>query len=233
MSGPSQLPLALPHTPNYKRDDFIRGPSNQAALRLIESWPDWRQPIVLLSGPPGAGKTHLTHIWSERAAGEIFAAAELQDERVLRHLAARRALAIEDVQPEQVPETGLFHLINSVRELGSTLLLTSRSPAEDWRVELPDLRSRLRQAASVALGAPGDELLRQVLVKLFADRQLMVEKPVIDYLIARMERSLGAAIGLVETLDERALAGGRRITRPMAAEIMANAAETEEFADRQ
>jgi len=233
MSGPSQLPLALPHTPNYEREDFMRGPSNQAALRLIESWPDWPQPIVLLSGPPGAGKTHLTHIWSGLAAGVIFTAAELQDKLVLPHLTAKRALAIEDLQPEQVPEAGLFHLINSVRELGGTLLLTSRSPAEDWRVELPDLRSRLRQAASVALGAPEDELLRQVLVKLFADRQLVVEKPVIDYLISRMERSLGAAIALVETLDKRALAGGRRITRAMAAEIMRNAAETDEFADRQ
>jgi chromosomal replication initiation ATPase DnaA len=233
MSGPSQLPLALPHSPNYEREDFMRGPSNQAALRLIESWPDWPQPIVLLSGPPGAGKTHLTNIWSALAAGEILPALELQDKRVLPHAAAKRALAIEDVQPEQVPEAGLFHLINSVRELGGTLLLTSRRPAEDWRVELPDLRSRLRQAASVALGAPEDELLRQVLVKLFTDRQLVVEKPVIDYLVSRMERSLGAAIGLVEMLDKRALAGGRRITRAMAAEIVASAAETEEFADRQ
>src|SRR3954468_10763701 len=104
MSGPTQLPLALPHTPNYAREDFMRGPSNQAALRLIESWPDWPQPIVLLSGPPGAGKTHLTHIWSERAAGDIFTAAELQDERMLQRLASRRALAIEDVHSEQVPE---------------------------------------------------------------------------------------------------------------------------------
>ena len=233
MSGPSQLPLALPHTPNYEREDFMRGPSNQAALRLIDSWPDWPQPIVILSGPAGAGKTHLAQIWSGLAAGVILPAQGLRDERLLPHVAERRAIAIEDLRPEQVPEAGLFHLINSVRELGGTLLLTSRSPAEDWRVELPDLRSRLRQAASVALGAPGDELLRQVLVKLFADRQLVVEKPVIDYLISRMERSLGAAIGLVETLDKRALAGGRRITRAMAAEIMASAAETEEFADRQ
>ena len=82
-----------------------------------------------------------------------------------------------------VPEQALFHLINRVVEARSTLLLTSRSAAEDWRISLPDLRSRLRLAAPAALGAPDDELLRQVLVKLFADRQLIVDKPVIDYLL--------------------------------------------------
>lgn len=233
MSSPAQLPLALPHTPNYDRENFIRGRSNEVALRLIESWPNWPQPIVLLNGPAGAGKTHLTHIWSGLAAAEIFSAAELQREPELAHAAAGQALAVEDIDPRQVPEAGLFHLINSVREMGGTLLVTSRGPSESWRVELPDLRSRLRQAASAALGAPEDELLRQVLVKLFADRQLLVEKTVIDYLISRMERSLGAAIGVVEALDKRALAGGRRITRAMAAEIVARGAEAEEFADRQ
>ena len=106
------------------------------------------------------------------------------------------ALAVEDVPPDAVPEAALFHLINSVRELGGSLLLTSRSQAEDWQVGLPDLRSRLRLAAPVALGAPDDELLRQVLVKLFADRQLVVDKPVIDYLISRMERSLERRSGV-------------------------------------
>ena len=125
-------------------------------------------------------------------------------------VSAGGALAVEDVAPEAVPEAALFHLINSVREVGGSLLITSRTPAEEWRVSLPDLRSRLRLAAPVALGAPDDELLRQVLVKLFADRQLVVDKPLIDYLISRMERSLSAAVALVEALDREALAAGRR-----------------------
>ena len=108
-------------------------------------------------------------------------------------------------------------------------------PPEDWHVELPDLRSRLRLATPVALGAPEDELLRQVLVKLFADRQLLVDKPVIDYLIARMERSLSAAVRLVDALDRAALSAGRRITpadwRPESSPSPAETAEA--FADRQ
>ena len=133
-----------------------------------------------------------------------------------------------------MPEAALFHLFNDVREHGGSLLITSRDRTEDWRVDLQDLRSRLRLATPVALGAPEDGLLRQVLVKLFADRQLLVDKPVIDYLVARMERSLSAAVRLVDALDRAALSAGRRITRPMAAGILAQSAEpTDEFADRQ
>ncbi len=234
MPGPSQLPLALPHAPNYGREDFMPGPSNSVALRLIESWPVWSSPVVLLTGPSGSGKTHLAHIWAAQANAEIVQAAALAVEHVTPRVAAGGAIAVEDVVPHAVPEALLFHLINSVRELGGSLLLTSQSQAEEWRVTLPDLRSRLRLAAPVALGAPDDDLLRQVLVKLFADRQLVVDKPVIDYLISRMERSLSAAVDLVGAIDKEALAAGRRITRSVAAAVLAGVAGTnEEFADRQ
>jgi chromosomal replication initiation ATPase DnaA len=229
--GPTQLPLVLPHAPSLGREDFMPGTSNSAALKLIEAWPDWPSPAVLLTGPSGSGKTHLAHIWAARAGASIVDAAAL---RADDPLPASASIAVEDVRAEAVPEAALFHLFNSVREHGGSLLITSQSRAEDWSVSLADLRSRLRLAAPVALGAPEDGLLRQVLVKLFADRQLLVDKPVIDYLVARMERSLSAAVRLVEALDRTALSAGRRITRPMAAEVLAQSPETpEEFADHQ
>ena len=229
MSGRTQLPLALAHAPSYGRDDFMVGPSNAAALHLIETWPDWPSPIVLLTGPQCSGKTHLVHIWAALAGAEIHSGAVLQ-----MHVAPDARIAVDDLAPIGIPEDALFHLLNSVRETGGSLLITSRYAAEDWAVSLPDLRSRLRLASPVALGAPEDDLLRQVLVKLFADRQLLVEKPVIDYLMTRMERSFSAAVTLVEALDGAALAAGRRITRPMAAQVLAQSFERPgEFADRQ
>jgi len=229
LGAPKQLPLALSHDPQYGREEFVVGPSNATALRLVESWPDWPSPVLVLSGPRGSGKTHLAHIWSNRAGAEILAATALADPNAPPHL--RRAIAIEDIDAAAVTDQALFHLINRVVEARSTLLLTSRSAAEDWSINLPDLRSRLRLATPAALGAPDDELLRQVLVKLFTDRQLIVDKPVIDYLLLRMERSLSAAVGLVEALDRAALAEARRITRPMAAQILSGNNAT--FADRQ
>jgi len=230
---PTQLPLALPHAPSLGREDFMPGASNLAALRLVEAWPDWPSPVVLLSGPEGSGKTHLAHIWAARAGAPIVEAAALWAEDFMP-FAPGRALVLEDVDAEAVPEAALFHLFNSVREQGGSLFVTSQLPAEDWHVELKDLRSRLRLATPMALGAPEDALLRQVLVKLFADRQLLVDKPVIDFLVARMERSLSAAGRLVDALDRAALAAGRRVTRPMAAGILAEAPEVvAAFAERQ
>ena len=211
----------------------MTGPSNSAALRLIESWPDWPAPVVLLTGPSGSGKTHLAHIWAAKANAGIVPASALSLDSGVPGLSPGGAVVVEDVLPDAVPEAALFHLINSVREVGGSLLLTSRSQPDDWRASLPDLRSRLRLAAPAALGAPEDDLLRRVLVKLFADRQLVVDKPVIDYLISRMERSLSAAVSLVEALDHAALAAGRRITRAMAAGILAETVVSGEFADQQ
>jgi chromosomal replication initiation ATPase DnaA len=233
VSDPQQLPLVLPHTPNLGREDFIVGSSNNEALTLIEAWPDWPSPALIVSGPSGSGKTHLAHIFAARAKADIVEAVTLGGDSALLSNTTP-SIVVEDVQGDHVPEASLFHLFNSVRERGGSLLITSRNRTEEWLVSLEDLRSRLRLATPASLGAPDDALLRQVLVKLFADRQLLVEKPVIDYLVARMERSLSAALRLVEMLDRAALSAGRRITRPMAAEILSAAPELpEEFADRQ
>ena len=228
-----QLPLALGHLPEYGRDSFLIGQSNRAALSLVETWPNWPAPVVVLSGPAGSGKTHLAHIWAARVGAGWLTAADLRSGSPVP-LPSGGGLVVEDVDGHDPPVQALFHLINSAKESGASLLLTSRVPAAGWRVALPDLRSRLRMAAPATLHEPDDDLLRQVVVKLFADRQLTVDKPVLDYLVLRMERSLSAAAALVEALDREALAAGQRITRPMAGRILAGAGGAAgEFADRQ
>ncbi len=97
-----------------------------------------------------------------------------------------------------------------------------------WPVDLPDLRSRLKAATVVEIGEPDDELLSQVIVKLFADRQLFVDEKLVVYIVARMERSLEAAQTLVERLDRLALARGSRITRALAQEVMGEMVSGEE-----
>ena len=87
----------------------------------------------------------------------------------------------------------------------------------DLDIKLPDLRSRIRALPVAEIFAPDDALLRAVLVKLFADRQLAVEPNVIDYVLVRMERSTEAAQRLVDTADRLALEMQRAVTRPVAA----------------
>jgi chromosomal replication initiation ATPase DnaA len=222
MGAVGQLPLSLAHPPNYRRDDFVVAPSNAAALALIERWPDWPSPVVTLTGPAGSGKTHLVRIWAAAAAATIVAAAGLG----AASLPENGPVAVEDVGGD-LAETALFHLVNEVAERGQHLLLTAREPPERWPIALPDLKSRLRLATPAAVGAPDDDLLRRVLVKLFADRQLLVERSVIDYLLNRMDRSFAAAAALVDSLDRAALAEGRRITRALAARFVGETAPPE------
>jgi chromosomal replication initiation ATPase DnaA len=132
------------------------------------------------------------------------------------------ALVIEDAT-SHLDERALFHLINLMRQQDAFVLMTARTPPAMWRVELADLASRLRAIPAVQLRPPDDALLRAVMVKLFADRQLAVDEALITYLSTRIERSFAAARAAVEELDREALRQKRAVTRALAAELLGQA----------
>ena len=133
----------------------------------------------------------------------------LSHPRIKRHLRGSR-----------LDEKALFHLLNLAREQESWLLLTARMPPASWPIALPDLRSRALALPMVEIGHPDDRLLHLVLVKLLSDQQLATDPGVVDYLSARMERSLGTARSLVGCLDRLSLEHARPITRALAAEAL-------------
>jgi chromosomal replication initiation ATPase DnaA len=217
--APRQLALALAHDESFAREDFLAGGSNADALKLIERWPDWPDRVLALVGPEGAGKSHLAAIWAEVSGARRLSARALGETDLL-HALATGALVVEDVGSD-LNERALFHLINLVREEEAYLLITAHAPPGRWSVALPDLASRLRAIPAVTLTAPDDALLRAVLLKLFADRQLGVDESLISYLVTRIERSFAAARAAVETLDHEALRLKRPVTRALAAEVLA------------
>ena len=218
-AAPRQLALALPHAESFAREDFLPGPSNQAALALIERWPDWPARAAALIGPEGSGKSHLAAMWAN-SAGARFLAARALGMTNLTSALATGALVVEDLIPGQFDERALFHLINLAREEEAYLLLTAQTAPAGWRIALSDLVSRLRAIPAVMLSPPDDALLRAVLIKLFADRQLTVDESLIAYLTTRLERSFAAARAAVETLDGEALGRKRPVTRALAAEVL-------------
>lgn len=215
----SQLALDLELPPHFGRDDFLAAPPNEAALQMIEAWPDWPDQLMLLLGPPGSGKSHLAAIWAARAEADTISAKSLAAAD-LRALAARPALVLEDADEIGAAEATLFHLINMARERKTSLLLTARQRPDLWGLATADLLSRLRLAPAVELGPPDEALLNAVLVKLFCDRQLSVDAAVVDYIALHIDRSLDLARRVVALLDREALARGRKVTRAMARELL-------------
>lgn len=219
-----QLGLDLPTATSFGREDFLVSPSNAAAHALFEAWPAWADRVLLLLGPTGAGKSHLAAIWAAQSGATTVSAEELSLDS-LPELAAAPALVVEDADRIGPREAELFHLLNLVRGVEGEanipwLVLTARSWPDSWGLATRDLLSRLRLAPAVEIGEPDDDLVRAVLVKLFQDRQLAVDTSVVDYLALRIDRSLGAARTIVEAIDREALARGRGVTRPIAAEVL-------------
>jgi chromosomal replication initiation ATPase DnaA len=214
-----QLALELPHAESFRRDDFLPNPANEAALALVDVWPEWPGSSAAIAGPSGSGKSHLAAIWAERSGARITDAASLRNGEVQRALVTG-ALVIEDFSIDTVDQTAIFHLFNLARETSSFLLFTVNSRLDLEGAAIPDLASRLRVVPVFQLAPPDDALIAAVLVKLFADRQMTIDEDTVAFLLPRMERSLASAKSIVDRIDRAALSRGRRITRALASEVL-------------
>jgi chromosomal replication initiation ATPase DnaA len=216
---PRQLALSLSHVESFAREDFLGGPPNAAGLALVDAWPDWPGRTVVLTGPEGSGKSHLAAIWAS-AAGARLVSARVLDVAAIPDALATGALVVEDIVAQQFDEPALFHLLNLAREDNAFVLLTSRTKPACWRLAVPDLASRVNALPLIGLTPPDDALLRAVLVKLFADRQVTIEENLVAYIGTRIERSVAAARAVVSRLDMEAMRRKRPVTRALAAEVL-------------
>jgi len=211
-----QLPLDLAHSPALEREDLVMSASNALAVELVDAWPEWPGPFLVLVGPEGSGKSHLARIWAARSGANVVALGELRADLP----PPSKNLVIEDAIPGKIPEQALFHVLNHIRSEGGACIITSRHLPAAWCVSLPDLDSRLRAAQLAQIGEPDDALLGAVMLKLFSDRQIVPPPGVVNFILTRMERSLAATRRIVAEIDREVLARGGRITKPVAADVL-------------
>jgi chromosomal replication initiation ATPase DnaA len=217
------LTLPIFRAARFAEADFRLAPSNADAwawLRRTREWPNRR---LALWGEAGRGKTHLLHVWAERNGAGICTGPELIGvPEVSAGVAVDDADAVAD-------ETALLHLLNAAAESGLPILLAARAPPARWPLRLPDLVSRLRAITAVEIGPPEDALLRILLARLLAERQLRPSEPVQDWLVRRLPRSAAALRDAVERLDTAALDRHRNITVRFAADVLADTLAPEEL----
>ena len=223
MTAGPQLVLAFDHRPSLSGDDFLVAPNNAEAVRWIDRWPDWPGPALVVCGPSGCGRTHIAHVFRTRSGARAITPADLAAAEARTVLGDARAIVLDDADTMAGPELErrLLHLYTAVEQEGRTMLLTACSAPSRWPIALADLSSRLKAAPAVEIGPPDDALIAAVLVKLFSDRQLRVTDEVIEYALARMDRTVDAARRLVAAADSTALAERRNITVPLVRRILA------------
>jgi len=218
-----QLPLALSGQDGFNLDNLVITKTNAAIFDALASWPDWRESVSVLIGAEHTGKSHMAACWADQARARQFSPNDL--DAAIDVAADGVPILIEDMAANNFTETTFFHLLNSVREARlrhqqASLLITSRSHPVDWQVKLADLASRLRAIRLLEMPPPDDLLLRAIVTKLFADRQLRVEPHVIRYSVTRMERSIAAAVRFVAEIDRAALARKSNINIKLASQIL-------------
>jgi chromosomal replication initiation ATPase DnaA len=219
-----QLALPFGFTAHYDAASFLEDDSNAAARAWLDApWPEGR---LALWGGGGSGKTHLLHVWTARTGAIFMPGPGLRTSMLqgLLETPAAGGLAVDDA--DHAPEEPLLQLLNAAREAGRPVLLAAREAPSRWHTALPDLASRLRATAAVALDAPDDAMLRALLARLLAER-LAVPQAIQDWMLLRLPRHPAALREAAARLDRAALAAGGGVTRVLAEAVVEAVVEAE------
>jgi chromosomal replication initiation ATPase DnaA len=212
-----QFSFCFPYQDDYDPSALLCGDANAEARAWLEESSAWPGLRLAIHGERGTGKTHLLH-WFAACHGATLLPAEAV--RGLVPLPTHGAIAIDDADMVPDPEA-LLHVLNGAAERNMPVLLAGVAPPASWPDTLPDLDSRLRAMTAVGIGRPEDSLLRALLARLMADRQLQVDEAVQDYLLIRLPRSGAALREAAARLDHMSLASGGRISRKTASDMLA------------
>ncbi len=222
----TQFALPFPNADAYRPEEFFPSASNAAALAWLEQPSAWPMLRLVVHGEAGTGKTHLLHHFAARHDAALLPACAV---RRLAPPPDAAALAIDDADCV-LEATSLLHLLNAAAERGMPVLLTGRAQPAHWPFALPDLVSRLRATPAVGLLPPDDDLLRALLARLLAERQMAVPERVQEYLLTRLPRTGAALREAAARLDRYSLAAGRAVNVRLAQLVAAECGAEENAA---
>ena len=213
-----QLVLKFPEHRAYKREDFYVSPSNQEAYDLINSWPKWIKRIVNIFGPPGSGKSHLSSILKNKTSCLKINSSEL-NEKIFYKFKTKEVLIIENLN-EKISEELLFSLWNVALQDNKYFLINSIKPISSYKFKLPDLISRVKSCLIIGINLPSDDLISAIITKNFSDKQILVEKKHIDYILKRIDRSYEKISQFILTLDKYSLKKGTPFSLKLIKEVL-------------
>lgn len=205
----NQLFIKFENIKDYKKENFFVSNSNLEAFEILNNWPKWIKKFINLYGEKYSGKSHLARIFESKSTCLNISEKDFTEE-ILIKFKTKQSLIIEDYQ-NNISENLLYSLINIVEQENKYLLITSEKPINEFNYKLNDLVSRLNNFLYIKLGAPDDELIYALIVKNFSDRQITIDKKLIDYIIKRIDRSYESIFIFISKVDQLSLQKGKPI----------------------
>ena len=188
---------------NFRYDDFYVSKSNEHVLNFINQWPKWQKNFLNLSGERSSGKTHLMNIFIEKFKGIKFEA-QLFDDNDLRKIKVYQNIILENLDTN-IDEQLCYTLINTIEQDNKYLIITSRKPIVDLLFKLKDLQSRTSNFILQTFEKPDDNLMFALILKNLSDRQIFLDKKLINYIVKRIERSYSNIFDFIYKIDEMSL----------------------------
>ena len=203
MKSLNQLLLDFDYEQNFRDDDFYVGKSNFYPFELINKWPKWEKNFLNISGEKFSGKTHLSNIFLKKFNGIRIESNMLNDEN-LKAIKPYQNIVLEDLSLE-VNEKLIYTLFNIIDQDNKFLIITSSKPVTEIDFKLEDLRSRTKNCLLAKIENPDDELMFALILKNLSDRQITLDKKLIDFIIKRVERSYGKIFEFIYKIDKISL----------------------------
>ena len=203
MKNLNQQILSFDYEQNFKDQDFYVSKSNEYSFKLLNSWPKWEKNFVNLIGENFSGKSHLITIFLQNFKGIKITASKITND-FLKEIKIYENIIIEDLL-ESIDENLLFTLINTIEQDNKYLIVTSLKPIVEFKFKLQDLNSRSKNFILSSIEKPEDDLMYALILKNLSDRQISIDKKLIDFIIKRISRSYGKISDFIYKIDEISL----------------------------
>ena len=203
MKNLNQLILKFDHEQNFKDQDFYVSKSNEYSFKLLSSWPQWEKNFINLIGEKFSGKTHLINIFLQKFKG-IKVTADQINNNFLKKIKIYENIVIENLT-ENIDENLFYTLLNIIDQDNKYLIVTSKKSIVDFNFKLKDLNSRSKNFLLSIIEKPEDDLMFALILKNLSDRQISIDKKLIDFIIKRIDRSYGKIFDFIYKIDEISL----------------------------
>ena len=203
MKSLNQLILDFDYEQNFKDQDFYVSKSNKHVFKLLNDWPKWEKNFINLIGEKYSGKTHLVNIFLDKFKGIKIEASNI-DNSFLKKIKAYENIIIENFDA-QIDEKLFYTLLNIIDQDNKYLIVTSEKPIVSYMFKLDDLNSRSKNFLLSTINKPEDDLMFALILKNLSDRQISIEKKLIDFIIKRIDRSYGKIFDFIYKIDDISL----------------------------